>query len=106
MNALTVGSLIILYLLMATALAAYIQNQTVPDFAMSSGCTTSDNTTTCRDVSETSFFNDVVDVSVSGIDGAPDYFNGFWVGIHAFLLLLAIMLIVSFFIGLFFGGAG
>ena len=105
MNALTTGGLIILYLLLVNAFAAYIQEETVPSFAEQVCSNGGENTTVCRDSSETSFVSTVLDVSVSGIDGAPVWFNGFWVGINAFLLVLAIILIVSFFIGLFFGGA-
>ncbi len=106
MNALTTGGLIILYFLLSQSVAAFIVSETTPDFASTTGCSVSDNVTTCRDVSEASFLETVLEVSTGGIDEAPDWFNGFWVGIHAFLLALAIILIVSFFIGLFFGGAG
>lgn len=106
MNAFTTGVLLLLYFLLSQSVTAYIISETTPDFATDSGCTTEYNTTVCRDANEASFVEKVLEVSVSGIPGAGDVFNGFWVGIHAILLSLAIGLIVSFFVGLFFGGSG
>lgn len=107
MNALTTGGIIILYLLVSQSAVAYVIDQTTPDFGLEgSGCSIQDNATVCRDISEATFVEKVLSVSVEGIPGAPEDFNAFWVSIHVFLLVLAVILIVSFFIGLFFGGAG
>ena len=107
MNALTTGALIILYVILSQSIAAYIISQSEPDSGVD-GCETitlhANNTTTCSG-SGPSFISYVLDVSVSGIPGAPSYVNAFWVLFHAFLLALALTLIVAFFIGLFFGGA-
>ena len=107
MNALTTGALIILYIVMSQSIAAYIVSQTEPDTGVA-GCETitlhANNTTTCSG-SGPSFINYVLDVSISGIDGAPSWFNALWVIFHAILLVLALTLIVAYFIGLFFGDA-
>lgn len=104
MNALTTGALIFLYLLLANAIAAYIQQETVPTTVFNS-CTTNDNITVCQDIGETSFVSTLLDVSVSGINDADPVFNGFWILINSLLLVLAGVLVVGWFVGLFFGGA-
>lgn len=105
MNALEVGGLIILYFITSQGIAGFIEDQTTPDFDLGSGCTTADNSTTCQSISEGNFIDAVFDVTTSGFTDAPDWFNGIWVGIHAFLLTIAVILIVSYFVGLFFGGS-
>lgn len=105
MNALTIGALIFLYLLVSNATTAFIVAETTPSFATNDDCTTDQNATVCRGVSETSFVEAILDVSVGEIDGAPDWFNGLWLGVNIFLLTMAIILIVGWFVGVFFGGA-
>lgn len=105
MNALTTGALIILYLLISQSIAAYVESQTDPDFNFDDGCGVTDNSTTCQDVSEDTFLDAVLSVTVNGFNGAWEWFNLLWVAVNVFLLSLAIILIVSYFIGLVFGGA-
>ena len=105
MNALTTGGLIILYLLLVNSIAAVIVSGTNPDFVVAEGCESTHNTTECREISEASFVESVLGVSVQGITENQDIVNGLWVGVNVFLLTLAIILIVSYFIGLVFGGA-
>lgn len=104
MNALGIGGLIILYLLLANAVAAYVETQAAPANVVP-GCEQGQNFTACNDVGTADFVDAVLDVSVTGINGAPDDFNGFWLFINLFLLILATLLIVSYFVGLPFGGS-
>jgi hypothetical protein len=106
MNALTVGSLILLWILVVTAIAAYIESQSSPAFTTGiSGCEDSDNATVCNDIKQSQFIQAISDTAFSGISGAPNWFNDLYVSIGIFLLILAIMLIVSYFVGLIFGGS-
>lgn len=109
MNAITLGGFIILYLVVSQAVAAFIVTETNPTILVGD-CEEvdlqGDNQTTCQSIDGPTFIETVQDVSVSGFDGAPTWFNNLWVGIHGILLSIAVILIVSFFIGLFFGGSG
>lgn len=108
MNAFTTGALIILYLLLSNAMAAYIESQTVPD-ENTGECDninlSGQNTTECQASSGPTFTERVLSVSVTGVNGAPDWFNGFWLVLNVFLLSVAVILIIAYFVGLFFGGA-
>lgn len=108
MNSFMVGSLIILYFLVSQAAAAYIQTQTTSDFQVGD-CETiivdGNNQTTCQGVDGPSFIETVLEVSTTGIDGAWDVFNQFWIGIHAIILAIGISLIIGWLFGLLFGGA-
>lgn len=105
MNALNIGLLIILFLFLSNITAAYVVSQTTPIPTIPS-CDSGDNITTCNDIGEAGIFSTFATVSVSGIPGAPTQFNQVWVFINVFLLILAILLMATFFIGLPFGGSG
>lgn len=106
MNAFTTGALIILYLVLSQGIAGFIVSQTEPDFEVGE-CHVNlvNNETVCESVAGPTFIEAVQDVAVSGINGAPSWFNAFWVLFHAFLLVMALILIVAYFVGLIFGGA-
>jgi hypothetical protein len=107
-NALTLGGILLLYLLLVQSITAFIVTETTPAFELGD-CENivlnNNNTTVCSNPDGPSFVESVIEVSVSGIEGAPEWFNGFWLGIHAFILALGVGLIIAFFVGLFFGGA-
>lgn len=107
MNALTIGGLIILYLVASQAIAGFIENETSPTFLVGDceELEVQDNQTECQSIDGPSFIETVQDVSVSGFNDAPQWFNLIWVSIHAFLLTLAVGLILAFFVGLAFGGS-
>lgn len=106
MNALTTGGLIFLYLLVSQSMAAYIESQTAPDFTVGDcHINVTNNTTVCETISGPTFIDSLQTVTITGLNGAPEVFNGFWIGIHVFLLALATALVLGWFVGLFFGGA-
>ena len=108
MNALTLAAILFTYLVLSQSMAAFIETETTPDFELGE-CETvvinNNQTTECSNPDGPSFVESIASVTVTGIDGAPDWFNGFWVGIHIIILVLAIGLAIAFFVGLLFGGS-
>lgn len=104
MNSLTTGILLLLYLVLSNGIAVFIEQETSPPEFIT-GCNVNDNLTTCDEFHKTSLLEDIFEVSVGNLSQAPDWVQDFWLLINVTLLTLAIALIVSFFIGLVFGGA-
>jgi hypothetical protein len=91
------GVLILLFVLVVTAVVALIGTD-VTSGTSPPGCTDANNLTTCESVSKTTFFVSLLSVSVSGINGAPSWFNIVYLLIMATLLTAGIILIVISFI--------
>lgn len=106
MNALTTGALIFLSIILSESIAAFVQFQTAPDFTVGEcHINVTNNETVCETESGPTFVDSLLDVTVSGLNGAPDWVNGLWIGIHGFALVLAAALVVGWIVGLIFGGA-
>lgn len=104
MNALTTGILILLYLVVTNGIAVFIETDVSPGTFVT-GCNVNDNITTCEEFQKTTLLQQIFNVTAGNLTGAPDWVQGFWLLINVTLLTLAVGLIVSFFIGLIFGGA-
>lgn len=99
------GVLIILFVLVANIMAAFIESGIANwDAGAAEGsefATCSEgNYTDCDNVGKTSFFTTLADVSFSGFDGAPSIVNVLWLTTMGLLLTAAILLIVTSFIPL------
>lgn len=96
--------LILLYLVLSNGIAVFIETETAPDVFVE-GCNVGDNITSCEEFQETTLLESIFAVSVGNLSGAPVWMQDFWLLINVTLLTLAVALIVSFFIGVLFGGA-
>lgn len=96
------GALILLTLIVIELVFTFI-NTGVVNPRTTNGCTTADNETVCGSVGQTNFYNSLKTTAVTGIDGAPDYVNTFWLIISAFVLALGIILMVLGVLGSVFG---
>lgn len=97
------GVLIVLFVLVANIMAAFIESG-IADWDAGSAeggefanCSEG-NYTDCDNVGKTSFFSTLADVSFSGFDGAPAIVNALWLTTMGLLLTTAILLIAVSFI--------
>ncbi len=109
MNSFMLGSLFILYFVVAQASAAFIEFETTPQSSIGSCSNVDVNTNTsrveCTSVDGPTYLQTVLNVVATGLTDAPVWFNAFWVLIHAFILVAGVILISTFFIGVITGGA-
>jgi hypothetical protein len=100
---LAAGIPMVLLVLIVTALVAFIETDSAPD-GSDVGCTYQGNSTTCEGGDVSDYMETFFDVSVTGLDGAPAWFNGFYVIIMAGVLVGGFALIISGMAGSIFGG--
>lgn len=91
------GAIMVLFVVIINILVAFIQNDVVNQSGLA-GCDTDDNVTSCQGVSSGSFLATLLDVSVTGLDGAPLIFNALYVAVLAGILVIGIIVFVSGFI--------
>lgn len=109
MNALTLSALLFLYFGLSQSITAFIVTETTSEFELGD-CQTviinNNQTTECSNPGGPSYIESIADITVSGIDGAPGWFNDLWVGVHVSVLILALLSAITYFVGLLFGGSG
>jgi len=88
--------LILAFLLMNTFAALIVSGSASTTTAP--GCTTSNNFTTCQNVSKTTFLSALFAVTVTGVSGAPDVFNIIYVILSGTLLVAGVLLVVISFV--------
>lgn len=87
-----------LFVLIVNGAVAFVGTDTT-NFATPTGCYTVNNATNCQNVSKTTFLSTFFSTTVSGISGAPAWFNVFYVGILLTILAGGIILMVLGVIG-------
>lgn len=89
--------------LIITSLVAFIESEDSPG-SDDVGCDSNGNTTTCGGSSPQGFLDTFFDVSVTGIEDAPDWLNGFYILFMAGVLVSGLALIVIGIVGSVLGG--
>lgn len=87
------GLMMVLFALLINAISAFIGSDSASASAPV-GCTTNNNFTTCQDVTRTSFLAQFFSATVTGVSGAPTWFNVFYVLVMDTVLVGGIILMV------------
>lgn len=98
------GVLIVLFILVANILGAFIQSGITnwdtgtAESSEFANCSDAGEFEDCDNVGKTTFFHTLADVTFSGFDGAPVIVNALWLTTMGLLLTTAILLIVVSFV--------
>ncbi|MHB8632761.1 MAG: hypothetical protein ACYDBQ_02170 [Thermoplasmatota archaeon] len=99
MSRLMSGILIVVFVLVVTIVTATVNQGTVA-VSNATGCSATDNYTSCQNVGKSSFLGSLFSTTVTGIKGAPLVVNALYLTVTGIMLATGVLLIVMSFVPL------